>query len=162
MAKSHGSASVGRNRWRLTMYCAARSRALSDAVGAFMMSLAAIKPRRFDQKHEHGDRVNEEATRVGKEIFARGIANAEHQRRQQRAFEAAEPTDGDDDQEQHEINDGEARIKPEQLDGKPAAERSKPRSERERERKQPVDIDAHRLFTLTFAHGSGLAALGGG
>src|SRR6185312_4183274 len=142
MARSQGSAS-GQMKWcRCSRNSAARWRAASLAVG---ISLAAIETRRLEQENDRSDRIDQEVARLREHVFAAGVDDADHQRRQQRALETAEAADGDYDEEQHQIQDCEIRRQAEQLDGEPAAKRGKPGAQREGEREQPVDIDADRL-----------------
>src|SRR5690242_13497258 len=100
IATSHGSASAVRKRWRLSKYSAARSRACPRLI---MASLAAIEPCRFHQEDGHGNRVDEKSAGVREQIFSGGVEDAQHQRGEQRAFQAAQSPDRDDNQEQHEI-----------------------------------------------------------
>src|SRR4249920_1533407 len=102
IATSQGNASVKRKRWRLSKYSAARSRACPRLI-ALVMSLAAIEPRGLDQENKDSNRINKKPAGVGEQIFAGRIEDAEHQRRQQSSFETAQPANGDDDQEQHEV-----------------------------------------------------------
>src|SRR6185436_7596209 len=94
MAASHGSVSARRKRWRLSRYSAARSRA-SERVAEVMASLAAIEPRRLDQKNGNRHRVDEKSTGIGEQILSGRIEHAEHERRQQRALQAAQPAERD-------------------------------------------------------------------
>src|SRR6185312_4993145 len=98
IATAQGSSSTQRKRCRCERYSAARSRAWPRAAAGLLLS--AIEPRRLDQEDEHRDRVDEEAAGIREQIFAGGVEDAEHQRREQRSLEAAEPADGDDEQEQ--------------------------------------------------------------
>src|SRR6478736_5519423 len=107
MAASHGSVSARRKRWRLSRYSAARSRA-SERVAEVMASLAAIEPRRLDQKNGNRHRVDEKSTGIGEQILSGRIEHAEHERRQQRALQAAQPADRDHDQEQHKVENSKA------------------------------------------------------
>src|SRR5665213_4300943 len=143
IASSHGTASGHWKRCRRTRYAAPRSRASMRA--GFLPSLAAIKPRRFDEQHQHGDGVDKKSTGIRVQIFSGGIDNAKHEGRQQRALQAAEAADRDHDQKQHEIDHGETWREAEQLDGEPAAECCQPRADRECKREQTVDVDANRL-----------------
>src|SRR6187551_388387 len=76
MAASHGSVSARRKRWRLSRYSAARSRA-SERVAEVMASLAAIEPRRLDQKNGNRHRVDEKSTGIGEQILSGRIEEAE-------------------------------------------------------------------------------------
>src|SRR5215510_12964928 len=127
---SHGRVSASRKRWRLSRYSAVRSRA-SERPAVPMVSLAAIEPRWLDQKDSDSHRIDEKPTGIGEQIFPARVEHADHKRRHQRALQAAEAADRDDDQEQHEVNNRKTRGEAEQLDGKPAAERGKPRPHRE-------------------------------
>src|SRR4029078_9204027 len=107
MAASHGSVSARRRRWRVSRYSAARSRA-SERVAGVMVSLAAIEPRRLDQKNGNRHRIDEKPPGIGEQVFTSRVENADHERGHQRAFQAAETSDRDHDQEQHEIENGKA------------------------------------------------------
>src|SRR5476649_2310525 len=77
MATSHGSTSAGLKRWRRSRYSAARSRACLRSAATVTVSLAAIEPRRLDQQHNHGDRVDEKAAGIRQQIFSGGVEYAE-------------------------------------------------------------------------------------
>src|SRR5262245_12736815 len=98
MAISQGSASATRKRCRRSRYSAARSRARSRPV-ASMVSLAAIEPRGLDQEDSDRDGIDEKAAGIGEQIFSTSVEHAEHQRGEQRAFQAAQSADCDDNQE---------------------------------------------------------------
>src|SRR5215813_5982397 len=143
-ASSQGTASHGLKRWRWARNATARARASGaapDAVTVAVDSLAAIEPRRLDEQDQYRDRIDEEAAGACIDVFAGGVADAEQNRGRQRALEAAEAADRDDQQEEHQIEHREARREPEQLDRQPAAERREPAADRESEREQPIDID---------------------
>src|SRR5581483_5364710 len=110
-----------------------------------MVSLAAIEPRRFNEKDSDRHRVDKKAACIGEQIFSGSVEDTENKRGEQSALQATKPSDRDHDQEQHEVENGKARREPEQLDGKAAAERGKPGPHREGEREQPVDINTDRL-----------------
>src|SRR5579883_3672987 len=144
MASSQGNTSQTRTRWRVARYAIAGARA-ADGAAAAIVSLAAIKPRRPDEQDHHRDRVDEKAAGPRIDILAAGIADAEQDGGDQRALQAAEAAHRDDQQEEHEVEHGEARREPEQLDREAAAERRKAAADREGEREQAIDIDADRL-----------------
>src|ERR1700751_959276 len=125
-AISHGSASIGRRRWRAARKRAARSRACGSATAPGRSLSAAIEPCRFDQQNYNRDCVDEEAAGVGIQIFAGGVANAEHERGNQRAPQSPGAAHRHHQQEEHEVENGKARREAEQLDRQPAAERRKP------------------------------------
>src|SRR5215472_7040460 len=145
-ASSQGRSSHGLKRCRRARYAAARARASGGAVaGVMVVSVAAIEARRLDKQDQHRDRIDDEAAGPRIDVFAGGVADAEQDRGEQRALEAAEPADRDDEQEEHEVEHREARCEPEQIDREPAAQRREPAADREGQREQPVDIDADRL-----------------
>src|SRR3569832_1426127 len=113
IAISQGSASGQRRLRRRSRYSAARARAaVAPVVSPVLGSLTAIEPRRLDQKNDDGDRVDEEVAGLREHVFAAGIDDADDQRRKQRAFEAAEAADRDDDQKKDEIEHGDCRRQP--------------------------------------------------
>src|SRR6185312_8495584 len=144
-ANSQGNSSSQRKRWRRMRYCAALSRAPARPLPCGVASLTAEESGRLDQEDGGGNRIDEQIARDGKHVLAAGIENADHQRGEQRAFEAAEAADGDDDEEQHEVKHGKRRRQAEQLNGEPAAKRRKAGAQSERQREQLVDIDADRF-----------------
>src|SRR5215831_20623526 len=77
-ASSHGSASAQPKRWRSSRYSAARLRAISWAAWTVVL-LAAIETCRLDEEDGNSHRVNEKSSGVGKQIFASGVEDAEHQ-----------------------------------------------------------------------------------
>src|SRR6185437_11435656 len=143
IASSHGNASGHWNLCRLTRYSAARSRAAIRSL--LLVSLAAIKPRRLDQKHRDRNRVDEKPAGIGQQVFSGRVEYAEYKSGQQRALEAAKPADRDHNQEQHEIDHREAGREAEQLNREPAAKRCQPGADRESDREQQIDIDADRF-----------------
>src|SRR3981189_2395155 len=149
-ASPQGSASQICSRWRSARNATARARADAvDPSGAAELvasaSVTAIKSRRLDQQDQHRQRVDEKAAGGGEHVFAGGIADAEQDGGHQRALEAAEATDRDHQQEEHQIEHRKARGEAEELDREPAAERREPAADRKGEREQPVDVDADRL-----------------
>src|SRR5262245_38021666 len=122
MAASHGSVSARRKRCRLSRYSAARSRA-SERLAVPMVSLAAIEPRRLDQKDSDSHRIDEKPTGIREQIFPARVEHTDDECCHQRALQAAETADRDHDQEQHKVENGKARRQTEQLDGKSPAER---------------------------------------
>src|SRR5690348_15847794 len=109
------------------MKATARARVSADGrTAAAEASVSAIEPRRLDEQDQDRDRIDEEAAGAGKLVLAGGVAQAEQDRGDERALEAAEPAAGDHQQEEHEVEHREARREPEQLDRQPAAERRKP------------------------------------
>src|SRR6185312_13136992 len=98
-----------------------------------------------DQEDEDRDRIDEETAGVRHQVFSAGVDDTEHERRQQRAPQAAEAPDGHHNQEQHEIKEREIRVEPEQLDRESTAERRESGAEGEGQREQAIDIDAYRF-----------------
>ena len=100
MAISHGKASASGNGAAEQII---RSRVRARRACHAFVSLAAIEPRRLYEKDDDRHRVDEKPARIGQKIFAAGIEYAEHQRREQRALQAAKATDRHHNQEQHQI-----------------------------------------------------------
>ena len=86
-------------------------------------SLTAIEPRGPHEQDEHGERVDEKSASLGIKIFPANIENAKQHGGKQRAFEAAEPTDRDDNKKEYQIDQGEAWREPEGLNRKAATQR---------------------------------------
>src|SRR5262245_59550890 len=106
-ASSHGKASTARNRWRVTRLGSRRAGADAAADNGMVPLVSTIKPRRLDQQNRHGDGIEEEAAGLGVEVLAGGVENSKKQRRGEGPLDAAETADGDDEQEQHEVDERE-------------------------------------------------------
>src|ERR1700736_3579782 len=129
------------------------------APGAGAASLTAIEPRRFDEQDEDGERVDEESAGLGIKIFAADIENPQQDGGDKRALEAAKPAHRHDDQKEYQIEDGKALREPQSVDREPAAECGQAASQRKRQGKQPIDIDADGLrHTAIIDGGTNLGA----
>src|SRR5262249_61366298 len=100
---------------------------------------------RPDKRAQSPDGEDVEAAGPRIAVLAGGVAAAEQDRGEQRALEAAEPADRDDEQEEHEVEHREARREPEQIDREPAAERREPAAARKGQPQQTDHLDAARL-----------------
>src|SRR5271154_281046 len=123
----------------------ARSRTASSLATGNSDLLASIEPCGLYEQDQHRDGIDGEASRVGEQIFASSIANAEDESAGQCAPHAAGAADRNDQQEKHQINDSEARRQSKELDGKATAKRGQSTADGKCEREQTIDINADRL-----------------
>src|SRR6185437_10092923 len=120
-----------RRRWRR------QSRRLG-----YLRSWAAEQSVRAPQHDEQHHRVDDEGAGLRHVIFAGGVGQAEQQRRRERALHRAAATDADDDQKEHEVFDGKARIEAERVDAERAAEPGEAAADGEGDGEDAVDVDA--------------------
>ena len=103
-------------------------------IGSVANLIVAERARRLVECGKHAIIFLDSITRMaraynhmqkgGGKILSGGIENAEDQRGEQRAFEAAQPADRDDEQKEHQIDQREAWAQANELHRQPAAKRS--------------------------------------
>ena len=87
-------------------------------------------PRPPQQDADRGG-VNEESAELGHPVFARGIGDADEQRGDERAAQAAEAADGDHDQEVHQVLERIGPLHRQDVGAERAAEAGEAAAERE-------------------------------
>jgi len=128
---TQGSASSG---WR-------RCRRAKARVAPFPAEQAPRSP----QQDRHRQKVNDERTELGQQVFKAGVGDADQQRRDKRPADAAEPANRDDNQEVDQIIQRVTRADRQQIGAETAAETGKPATEREGQRKQARGVNTDRL-----------------
>src|ERR1700733_11784529 len=80
IARIHGSVSATRKRSRRSRKLMARPRstAISLPASGDDTLLVSIKSFRFNEQDQHSDGIDAEAAGIGEQIFAGGVAQAEH------------------------------------------------------------------------------------
>src|SRR4029077_11229075 len=91
---------------------------------------------------QQGERqgINEKAAEFRAQIFESGIGDAEQQGGEERPLDAAEPTDGDDDEEIDEMLLRVAGIDCQDLGAEGAAQRRQPAAQREGEIEEKAGV----------------------
>src|SRR5262249_31001045 len=92
------------------------------------------EPGRPPEEEADGRRVNEERPELRKPVLARGVADADQQRRHEGPTQAAEPTDRHHDEEVDEVLEGVRRLDGDAPRPWRPAEAGQPAAQRERER----------------------------
>src|SRR5262249_19499469 len=117
-------------------------------------SCLAEDAARITEQDRHRERVDEECTKLGREIFKAGIRETEHQGGEKRSADAAKATDGNDDEEVSEVVEGVAGRYGQQFRSKSAAKRGKPAAERKSSCEKPGRVDSKGFGHAQIVDGS--------
>src|SRR5687767_15955745 len=103
----------------------------SGSVPEFRSCPYAEQAVRPPQKNADGCRINKESAELGDPVLARGVGDADEERRNEGAAQAAQAANGDDDQEVDQVLEGIAPEHGQDVGADGAAQAGEPAAERE-------------------------------